>query len=306
MNCPKCGKPVAGAASFCMHCGAMFASAPRPTGQPAYSVPAYSPSLATVPDAIRRRNTVLAIVISIVVIALVFAGLNATGVLRFGAKQTDTSSLQAQGAVPPSTLQSRGTGPDPTLHSTRKTMPKPIRDWLEHLARIERRKQALGSKQVEQMQLLKSTLTGAGGLTSPEDVESMTDPDYNSFPSIEKAAAMITELKPDWEQLVKDFDSYPPPPECQEIANQYGGAMDSIISTIDKVLNIVESVNLTSQGDIKGSAEEVRGVGRGHRRGIDGNFERADDLVKEVCDKYETPKWFKIDAHGGSAGLLGH
>jgi hypothetical protein len=155
------------------------------------------------------------------------------------------------------------------------------------------------------MQTIKSSLQGAGGLTSADDVNVLTDPDSNSFPSIEKVGAMIEEMRPDWDDLKKDFDSYPPPPECQAIADQYDGALQSIMDTIDQVRNIVDNVSLNSASEIKGSADETRKVGRNHRRSIDGNFEKADDLVQDVCDLYETRKWFKIDAHGGSSGLLG-
>lgn len=292
-----------------MHCGQMLAGGARqPTHQQAptgYGMPSYAPQPVGISDSVKKRNTWLAVGVSAAILLLAFFGLKASGVLRLGSPGPDNRSLEARGEDNGSTLQAKGDPSPPTLASTRKTMPKNIRDWLEHLARIEKRKQALGSKQVEQMQLIKSSLTGASGLTTPDDVNNMTDPDYNSFPTIEKAGAMIQELKPDWVQLKKDFDSYPPPPECQSIADEYDGALQSITDTIDQVLGIVSSVNLNSSGDIKGSADSVREVGRGHRRGIDGSFEKADDLVQDVCDLYDTRKWFKIDAHGGSAGLLG-
>jgi hypothetical protein len=268
-------------------------------------MPAYAPPTAVIDDRVRKRNTILAVVISAAILVLALFGLKAAGVLRLGSPGPDNNSLVARGQGNGSSLQLKGEGTPPSLASTRKTMPKNIRDWLEHLARIEKRKQALGGKQMEQMQELKGSLQGAGGLTSAEDVDKLTDPNYDSFPSIEKAASMIQELKPDWVKLKQDFDAYPPPPECQGIADEYDGGLQGISDTIDQVLGIVGGVDLTSTGDIKGSAEEVRGVGRNHRRGIDGSFEKADDLVQDVCDLYDTRKWFKIDAHGGSAGILG-
>lgn len=309
MNCPRCGKPLPAGASFCMHCGQMVAAT--------VPGPSYVQS-ATIPADVRRRNTLLAIAISAALLLFLFFGLKVSGLLPFGSRGTDQAALQARGqgtdiealaakgsAPDDALLQARGTAPTPTLEAAKKTMPKDIHDWLEHLARIEKRKQALGGKQMEQMLLLKSTLTGAGGLSSADDVTKLTDPDYNSFPSIEKAGSMIAELQPDWVALRTDFEAVPPPPECKPIAEEYSGALTNIVDTFDSVSKILDNVTLTDQNKIKDSADQAKAVGRNHRRGIDGNFERADDLVQGVCDKYQTRKWFKIDAHGGSSGLLG-
>ena len=63
---------------------------------------------------------------------------------------------------------------------------------------------------------------------------------------------------------------------------------------------LVSGVTLTDQNNIRKSADDVKQVGLKHRRGIDGEFQATDDLVQQICDKYQTRKWFKIDAHGGS------
>jgi soluble cytochrome b562 len=307
MNCPRCGKPLAGGAAFCMHCGQMLAggAAQRPAQQMTGAMPAYAPSAIAIPADVKKRNTWLAIGISAAVLLLLFFGLNATGALHLGTKPPDQATLNARGQLTDSTLQAKGGPTNPTLAATRVTMPDDIRNWLEHLARIERKKQALTNKQLEQAHELQGELQGASGLTSPEDVSKMSDPDYNSFPSIEKAGAMIAQLQPDWKDLQKEFDSVPPPKECQPIADQYDSGFDAMIETFDEIEKIVNGINLTDQKQMKSSVDDARKAGRSSRRGIDGSFEKTDDLVQKICDKYETRKWFKIDAHGGSTGLMG-
>lgn len=296
-----------------MHCGQMLtggASAPRqaqqvPSAQMTGSMPAYAPSSFGVPADVKRRNTLMAIGISAALLLLALLGLNASGRLNLGGKPPDRDSLVAKGELGNTTLQAKGDPGKPTLAASQVTMPDDIRNWLEHLARIEKKKQALTGKQLEQAHELQGELQGASGLTSADDVNKMSDPDYNSFPTIEKAGAMIQQLQPAWVDLQKEFDSVPPPKECQPIAERYDSGFDGMIETFASIGKIIDGVTLTDQKQMKSSVDDARKVGRGSRGSIDGSFEKTDSMVQDICDKYKTHKWFKIDAHGGSTGLLG-
>ncbi len=237
---------------------------------------------------------------------LAFMGLKAAGVLKLGQKAPDVATLNAKGQLPDSTLQARGQGASPTLGANKRTMPADLYNWLEHLRRCEQKKLALTGTQTQQLRELQSELGGASGLTSAEDVQKMSDPDYNSFPTLDKATAMLNQLQPDWVALKKQFDSVPPPDECKPIAEAYDSGLQNIVDVFDSIEKLVGGVNLTDQGNIRKSADDVKDVGLHHRRGIDGEFQQTDDLVQQICDKYDTKKWFKIDAHGGTAGLLGY
>jgi len=256
---------------------------------------------------VRKRNTWLAAGIGAAIILLLLFGLKATGVLNFGQKPPDLSTLTARGQLPNTNLLSaEGKGSKPSLQATQITMPKDLYDWLEHLRRCEQKKEAITGEQNQQLRELQSEMQGADGLTSAEDVQKMSDPDYNSFPTLDKATAMLNQLQPDWVALKKRFDSVPPPEECKPIAQAYDDGLQSIIDTFASIEKIVGGIDLTSKGSIQGSADDVKDIGLHHRRGIDGNFEDTDNLVQDICDKYQTRKWFKIDAHGGSAGLMGY
>jgi len=292
-----------------MHCGQMLAGISRPAVQPTGAVPqSYAPHAAmAIPTDVRKRNTWLAVGVAAALILILLFGLKATGVLNFGQKPINQATLTAKGQLPDTNLlQAQGSGTQPTLQSSRITMPQDLYDWLEHLRRCEQKKQAITGEQDQQLRELQSEMQGASGLTSADDVQKMTDPDYNSFPTLDKATAMLNQLQPDWVALKKRFDSVPPPEECKPIAQAYDGALQNIIDTFASVEKIVSGVNLTDKSQIQKSADDVKDVGLHHRRGIDGSFQDTDDLVQQICDKYQTRKWFKIDAHGGSAGLMGY
>jgi hypothetical protein len=306
MNCPKCGKPLPGGASFCMHCGQMLAGGvPRPVQAPA-GMQGYAPVTAVaLPDSVRKRNTWLAVAVAGVLILLLFFGLKAGGVLKFGAKAPEIPTLNARGETNGNLLQSTGKGTNPTLQSSKITMPDDLYNWLKHLERCEKKKQALTGSQMRELKQLQAQLQGAGGMTTPQDVDNLSDPDYNSFPTIDKAVAAFNEFQPDWEALKKEFDSVPPPQECKPVAEAYDTGLQNMIDIFASVSKIVESTHINDAGDIKKSADDARKVGLHHSRGIDGEFQETDDLVQSICDKYQTRKWFKIDAHGGTGGLFG-
>jgi hypothetical protein len=311
MNCPKCGKPLPGGASFCMHCGQMLAGGmPQPVQAPAGmpqrtgAMPAYAPAM-PLPDSTRRRNTWLAIAISAALLLLLFFGLKAGGVLKFGAKAPDMATLNASGQTNGDLLQTAGKGSNPTLQSSRLTMPDDIRNWLAHLEKCEMKKRALTKKQAEEMTDMIGDLKGAGGLTV-DDVNAWSDPDSTTLPVIDKVSSIARELQPAWTDLKQYFDSYPPPEECKPIAAAFDDGLQSIPDNMEQLNKIVSNLDMSkSQDDAKNAREQAREVSRDHRRRIDEPFSRTDQLVGQVCDKYQTRKWFNIDAHGGNMGILG-
>lgn len=303
---------MAGAA-FCMHCGQPFASQQHvqhaPAAAPTYALP--------VAGDYRRRNTVLAIVISAAILAALLVGLRAAGVLRFGAtspddrnlqatgQQPDLNSLEASGSNPQSVLQSRGSGSTPTLESSQATMPGPVRNWLNHLERMEMKKRTLAKDQESEVTDMIGDLKGAGGLTV-DDVQALSDPDSNTLPMIDKVASIMRRLQPAWEGLRREFNSVPPPQECRAIAEAFDQGLADIPAKMRDLDALVSGVSGgVDQDTAKGAREGARELARGHRQTIDEPFAQTDRLVGQVCDKYQTRKWFSIDAHGGGRGLLG-
>jgi hypothetical protein len=290
-----------------MHCGQMVAGAPQVAAAPQMTgrMPAYAPAAVAIPADVRKRNTLLAIGISLAILLLLFFGLKAGGVLNFGAQAPDTVTLKARGEDSTNTLQVPGNGTSPTLNSSRVTMPDDVRNWLAHLEKCEMKKRALTKKQSEELTDMIGDLKGAGGLTV-DDVNSWSDPDSTTLPVIDKVASIARELQPAWNDLKTYFDSYPPPKECKPIAEAFDDGLQSIPDEMQQLDGIVSGLNQTSdQAAGKNAREKARAMSRDHRRKIDEPFSRTDQLVGEVCDKYQTRKWFSIDAHGGNMGILG-
>lgn len=256
--------------------------------------------------ATRKRNTWLAIAVSLVLVLLLFLGLQAGGVLRLGGEPTDIASLQARGQGPSPVLQARGDGGKPTLATSRITMPDNIHDWLEHLEKCEMRKRALGKKQEEAARDTISALNPTGGMTV-DDVKAWADPDATTLPVIEKASSIMREMEGPWRDLKAFFDSVPPPPECQSIADAFDQGLQDIpdqMQELDKIISGVTNPDTQEQGEK--ARDDAREISREHRKKIDEPFSVTDRRVQQVCDKYQTRKWFSIDAHGGNSGILGY
>lgn len=140
MYCPKCGKPLGAGAAFCMHCGARL-SAPQAMTPPAMqpqAVPAGQGPAPAFPTAktSSKKTTWIAIGTALAMILALFFGLNATGLLQFGAKNPKINSLRAQGSMPKQDLlRAEGSSSPPVLSQSaqRVEMPADVRRWLEHL-----------------------------------------------------------------------------------------------------------------------------------------------------------------------------
>ncbi|MBC8066169.1 MAG: zinc ribbon domain-containing protein, partial [Chlorobia bacterium] len=236
MFCPKCGKGIPADAAFCMHCGQKI-QIPQPVAaQPMLqSAPAFPNPTAANP----KKTTWIAIGTALAMLLAIFFGLKASGFLQFGAKNPKLESLKAKGNVPnqdllkaegsangPDLLKAEGSQPPPILNRTaeRIEMPDDIRRWLEHLEKIERRKNDLSLKQLSQMAILMQqmkVLGGGMGLLNGEDEGGDTGPSQTAKVSFDA-------MRPEWNQLIADFRNYPPPAECRPIADDYYRAVSEI------------------------------------------------------------------------------
>jgi hypothetical protein len=260
----------------------------------------------------RRRNLILIVAGVFAVLAAIAFGLNRAGVLQLGSRQKEISSLQAQGQVPnPSLLQAHGSSPDPTLArpaEAPRQMPSHIREWLEHLRRTEERKVEITTQQRTEMIGLIATFRGAGGLTSPADVDWLTDPntDISRGPLNDPVQGLIRRLTQRWEDLRQFFLSVPPPPECVQIQSAYATGISEVLLTMEDLGRILNDMNALVTGDIGRAQDQAQRVGSGHRQGIDEQFRTAQQRFEEICRQYNTTPWFRIDASGhGAGGALG-
>jgi hypothetical protein len=279
-------------ATFCLQCGQMYAAA--------------GPGGALV--ARKGRNAALVSLGVVAAVLAAFAGLSASGLLRFG-EMPAQGNLQAPGAQEDSGLTRRADEPDQTLAATdtKITMPADVRAWLEHLERIEKKKNAIHIDQSDNAKLSARMLEGAGGLTSVEDVNTFTDPDA-SVPDLRvDVTKMFDEMKEPWLALRKEFLNGPRvPAECTALAQSYESGLVSIPGSIDELTAILKSFNPTdtnARKEADSARSSARNVGQTHRANVDRSFIKADDQLEAICRKYETKKWF--DIHSGTLGGSG-
>ena len=90
-------------------------------------------------------------------------------------------------------------------------MPADVRAWLEHLERIERKKNELHGKAVDEVLLTTSILQGAGGLGSIEDVDTITNPDAGMVDRRGDVTDMTARLTKPFSDLKEEFLTTGPP-----------------------------------------------------------------------------------------------
>jgi hypothetical protein len=326
MHCTKCGKQIQAGAAFCMHCGKPLAvQAAQPIAMPAMAQAA--PAFPN-PDAISsRKTTTVAIVTALALILALFLGLKASGILKFGASNPKLDTLQAKGQMADQNLlgaegqdpkipllQAQGQepqiplmraegnqGPQTLAEPAQKIeMPADVRRWLEHLEKIEKRKNDLSMKQIAQMTVLmqRMKVLGAGmGMLNGED-----DEGGNLEPS-GAAKQEFDDLRPEWNQLLNDFRSFPPPAECRPIADDYYRAVSEIPGMNADLADILQNVST----DPAAALEKVMKLQNTSANVIDRYLGTSDAKVGDICRKYETRKWFdiKTDVGGGLMSKFG-
>jgi hypothetical protein len=328
MFCPKCGKGVQAGAAFCMHCGQGVAAQPAASqpvaaaSKPMAAAPMMgrpAPAFPTPNAPSSKKTTVIAIGTALAMVLALFFGLRATGLLRFGASTPKIDNLKAEGNIPnQDLLRAEGQAPDNNLlkaegstsaapvarHAEQIVMPDDIRKWLEHLEKIEKRKNDLSMKQLSQMAVLMQQMKvlGSGmGILNEEEGGFGGD----TGPS-ETAKGSFDALRPEWNQLIADFRSYPPPAECRPIADDYFRAVSEIPGMNSDLAGILESIAGNPE-NAASALEKAMKIQNTSANVIDKNLKETDNKVGDICRKYETRKWFEIktDVGGGLMGKFG-
>ncbi len=289
-----------------MHCGQMLASSGG-------SIPLVDAT----PHANGRRLIVGVIGAILVLAGLLFA-LDETGLLRAAGSVFRPQSLAAQGqSGQPPALPAEGSAQDSRMLSSpgqaggsslpipdsKRFMPDDVRRWLEHLERIERKR---GDLSREHLATAITTMTALQLGGSMSEIEALLRGDLEGLdenqtpPTIEKATTDMESMTRAWVSLNDEFLSVPPPEECVPIRNQY----DQVLrETGAMILDIVQAVDNAST-DREGALQALLSMKGKSEERIGRPAERTDQGVAQICDKYETRKWFSISRDFGGGGLL--
>jgi hypothetical protein len=248
-------------------------------------------------------------------LAWLFAGL--VGLALAVALGTGAASLLGLGRSAPPGLEARprdpapatealAQEPGPSLDQTGPTpMPADVRAWLEHLERIEARRRRLAEDQVAGLMVTMAQLQGLGGAEKMLG-DLLGEAGGESQPTTTPAedVAKATEGKrADWDLLTADFEAVPPPEECLALRGSYAQALGE---TGAMILDVFEAMDEASSDPQQAIAALNRLRGTSADR-IDAAAGEADRRLGEICDKYDTRKWFSIskDFGGGFGGLEG-
>jgi hypothetical protein len=310
MSCPRCGKALPPGAGFCMHCGQMLA-------QPSAS--AGGAAITARPAAAPRSGSKLwvAVLLTALGAAALFSMLFATGVLRFGGSQKPgyalavggsqaNANLPATGNQGSDNLAVTGAQPPPNLpaQAEKVVMPDNVRRWLEHLERIEKRKIRLVNDQISKALVQLQYLLGAGATADMlkgliEEANTGEEVQGTPAQSTEKS---ISELNVDWDRLVADFNSYPPPPPCVPLRNEYDQHIREVRASIGDILRAFQTASESPEAAI----QILRNIQGAHKKDLDAAGEKSEKLLEEICARYNTRQWFHIDPDPGKGkGLLG-
>lgn len=286
-----------------MHCGQMLGQpAPMPTGGSGVPIA----SGATVPAAPAKRAGWAGVLLGVLLTAAAIFGLNAAGILKLQGRTAQRDTLKSSGSQPEiNILPSSGSQATPNItpaSATSKLMPKDVRDWLEHLERIEKRRVSLATKNLGQ--LAASLPTAALGM-SVDDFRKMAEEDpvdspiRKQAPALSNVASDSEKIRASWRSLTAEFAGFPPPDECRPLSLEYDQVLRETGAMVGDILGATEKAGENPQEALA----TLFGMMRKSSKRIDDHASQSDAMVQRICDKYDTRKWFDIVRDVGGGGL---
>ena len=191
----------------------------------------------------------------------------------------------------------------PMLQQTAKTpeeMPEDVLRWLQHLEKCEKQRDALTRKFMAKISVMAQSAQFGTDLDSLKQLATGDPdaPDPKAAPDLIGDASK--QIKGEYADLKKYFDSYPPPAICQKIADPYDHALDETQAMIDDFNAAMSGWADNSEAAVNRLKAMEKTSGN-----IDQYGNEADNKVQEVCDRYNKKKWFKVNGDIGNSGMLG-
>lgn len=283
MRCPSCGAEMPENAKFCSQCGRSL------VGVPAFPAPPSTPS--------RLRTAKwwgLGVGVLLLLAIAFVAGTRSKLFTQLQVQRPEAPSvLEAQPPKldAPSVLEAQPPkleAPSVVAADAPNQLPKHIIDWLEHLRRIEQRRQRMERNIAPVMSMLVQAMAARAAAMSgvaQGDIEK-AEADYQR--EREKLRQSYQQRQREWAQLLRDFQSVPPPPECRVLADTYYAGLSQYITTIRQIEQDLVEEDLGGLTGLLGSAQSE----------LDVRFARADEELTRVCEQYGIPKSFSIGAQG--------
>jgi len=153
------------------------------------------------------------------------------------------------------------------------SMPNDVRQWLQHLASIEQERISLASSQVSGA----AGIAGASGNSQDGGAQ-----DFADASTVVRAA---------WSDLNDRFNSEPVPAECASIRSLYN---TTLTGTRALVLDMMTAMRQAVQNPTRAVVVLNRIRSASYDR-VDTPAESVDEAIDDLCARYDSDKWFKID-----------
>jgi hypothetical protein len=259
-------------------------------------------------DAQRRRSRTFAVVACIAALLFLVLGAQMTGFLQKLGGTSSTNSLSKGAGGTPSSLQKFSEAAAPSLQkmgdtgpatlgrdANRLVMPDDIRAWLEHLHQTEIARVDITNKQLADSEVERAKDNVAGGYSGLESaLDGIDDPNSQLKSPVDGLARMIKAMHDMVADLKKKFDDYPAPTECVPIQAAYDQALGEEASELGDLGDHLAAGDVAKLQSMQGESTS----------GIDAAGAKTDRLVGEICDKYDTKKWFSINKDIGPGGVF--
>ncbi|MCH8275094.1 MAG: hypothetical protein IH851_09920 [Armatimonadetes bacterium] len=212
------------------------------------------------------------------------------GSLALPGKGPEDGVIADPGALGGTAITDLGAYPDTGIARPDAAMPPDIRAWLEHLKRVDRRREALNRELAPKLINLALNLQ-PGVFSDEEELQSEANRRMN------EAQTSIGGVTPGFQDLIRDFQSFAPPQECRRIADEYNALLFGLTDMVQKVTKALEAKDLGSLYTMLGSSYSQ----------IDQRASNANVLVDHLCRRYREPNIYVlfVETQGGTGVGIG-
>lgn len=237
---------------------------------------------------------------------------------RANGSATNSELLNAEGSAPNSDLlRTEGSAPTSELlkvygspPSSKLTqvevekisMPPEILAYLQHVERTEAMRVKIAREQLSSLMVDLTMVKGAGA--SLDALKDLADPESTGEekPSPrEHVGRSAAQKREDWNRLTDSFVAVSPPAECIKLRDDYNVALRETGAMFGQVMDALEQASTSPEAALT-ALQEMQNTSAPR---IDQFAKDADRIIREICDKYLTRKWFDVTGDVGGGGMLG-
>ncbi|MGI8923557.1 MAG: hypothetical protein ACR2HJ_05865 [Fimbriimonadales bacterium] len=214
---------------------------------------------------------------------LMIATIGAVRSLLIGAEGQKHRALAVPAIGSPNAIALPQRAAPPTVAAVSERMPEDVRKWLEHMKRVDEKRERFNSDFAQT--LLKSIAKLRPGAFI-EESEANADQARRSG----EAGQVVASVDTFFSDLTREFQSLAPPAECRPIAEKYSSVL---LETRNILTEVISGIN---SGDTA-SLEKLQGTS--YKR-IDAGAAETNDRIGALCSKYREPNRYSVFVDKGN------